>query len=108
MRISDWSSDVCSSDLTMDVFALHIEGSKTWRLYEGRANNPLDVPGYNWESLSPEQRERTRGKLQQEVAMQPGDLLYIPRGQYHDALASSEACLHLSFGITQQIGRAHV
>src|SRR3546814_6827189 len=37
--------------------------------------------------------------------MQPGDLLYIPRGQYHDALASSEACLHLSFGITQPTGR---
>src|SRR3546814_20636475 len=51
---------------TMDVFALHIEGSKTWRLYEGRANSPMDVPGYNWESLSPEQRERPRGKLRSE------------------------------------------
>ena len=34
----------------------------------------------------------------------PGDLLYIPRGQYHDALASSEGAIHLSFGVTHIIG----
>ena len=36
--------------------------------------------------------------------MTPGDLLYIPRGQYHDAIASSEASLHLTFGIVPLVG----
>ena len=30
--------------------------------------------------------------------MRPGDLLYIPRGQYHDALAKSGGTIHVSFG----------
>lgn len=36
--------------------------------------------------------------------MTPGDVLYLPRGQYHEALASSDASLHLSFGIGQPTG----
>jgi ribosomal protein L16 Arg81 hydroxylase len=36
--------------------------------------------------------------------MKPGDVLYLPRGQYHEALASSDASLHLSFGIGQPTG----
>jgi ribosomal protein L16 Arg81 hydroxylase len=32
--------------------------------------------------------------------MQPGDLLYIPRGRYHDALASENGALHIAFGVT--------
>ena len=36
--------------------------------------------------------------------MKPGDVLYLPKGQYHEALASSDASLHLSFGIGQPTG----
>jgi ribosomal protein L16 Arg81 hydroxylase len=36
--------------------------------------------------------------------MTPGDVLYIPRGQYHDAVATSEASLHLSFGLVPYTG----
>ncbi len=38
------------------------------------------------------------------VRLRPGDLLYIPRGYYHDALADSEGTLHISFGVTHVIG----
>src|SRR3546814_14466090 len=31
MRISDWSSDVCYSDLTIDIFPAHYE-DRAWRL----------------------------------------------------------------------------
>src|SRR3546814_1519455 len=31
MRISDWSSDVCSSDLWRDVDAIHLEAAETTR-----------------------------------------------------------------------------
>ena len=89
---------------TTDVFALHIEGQKTWRLYEGRAHQPVALPGFEFSSFPPEHHAQAKGAILKEVVMTPGDLLYIPRGQYHDALASSGASLHLSFGITRATG----
>jgi len=87
-----------------DVFALHIAGQKTWRIYEGRFLHPVGGTEFNYLALSPAQRERARGKVLQEVSMNPGDVLYIPRGQYHDATATSDASLHLSFGIERPTG----
>ena len=89
---------------TMDVFAIHIEGNKTWRIYEGRFEGPLESPGFNQTSFSPEYHDKAKGKLAMEVEMKPGDLLYFPKGVYHDALSSSDNCLHLSYGITQSTG----
>jgi bifunctional lysine-specific demethylase and histidyl-hydroxylase NO66 len=40
-----------------------------------------------------------------EVRMRPGDLLYIPRGFYHDAVAFSEASLHVTFSVARHTGR---
>ena len=40
------------------------------------------------------------GKLIDQVTLKPGDLLYIPRGQYHDALASKNGAIHVAFGLT--------
>ena len=31
--------------------------------------------------------------------MKPGDILYIPRGKYHDALASESGAVHIAFGV---------
>lgn len=36
----------------------------------------------------------------QQIVMRPGDVLYLPRGLYHDALTTDTASLHLSFGAT--------
>ena len=87
-----------------DVFAIHIEGSKIWRVYEGRADNAIDIAGYDFASFTPEHHARAKGKLLEEIEMKPGDVLYLPKGQYHEALASSDASLHLSFGIGQPTG----
>jgi hypothetical protein len=89
---------------TMEVFALHISGTKTWRLYEGRMDGAATMPGFDCGSVPPEQREIAKGRVLQEVTMKPGDLLYVPRGQYHDALATSDASLHVSFGVTEPLG----
>lgn len=83
---------------TQQVIALHIAGAKTWRVYEGRFPSPAWFPGYNSSDFTSEQHTRQKGKVLMEVEMTPGDLLYIPRGQYHDALVTSDACIHLSFG----------
>lgn len=84
-----------------DVFALHLIGEKTWRLFENREPHPIRHPAF---AKSAEQMEADKGALLQEVVMRPGDILYIPRGQYHDALASDEYALHLAFGVTSVIG----
>ena len=86
-----------------DVFALQVEGEKVWRLYESRAENPVDFP-----PDTPETRrwlEQSRGRVMTEVRMRPGDVLYLPRGWYHDALAQDGASLHVTFSVTPLYGR---
>jgi hypothetical protein len=87
-----------------DVFAVQAEGEKTWRVYESRADAPINPvpPGDEWEKWLTE----TRGKLLFEATMQPGDLLYLPRGQYHDALTGDAASLHVTFGVAPAMGLA--
>lgn len=87
---------------THEVFALHVEGEKVWRIYEGRLDKPIANAAYK--TLSDEFHRRNRGAVAAEITLRPGDLLYIPRGQYHDALASSDGCIHLAFGLTHVIG----
>ena len=85
-----------------EVFAVHCEGEKVWRIYENRADAPLAM-----ETGDTPQREidRLKGPVLMEVRMRPGDLLYIPRGYFHDALASSDASLHVTFGVLPYSGR---
>jgi len=87
---------------THEVFALHVAGEKVWRIYEGRLDNPIATDGFR--TLDDEANRKFAGAVAQEVTLRPGDVLYIPRGLYHDALASSDGCIHLSFGVTHVIG----
>ena len=87
-----------------DVFAVQAEGEKTWRVYESRADAPVNPvpPGDEWEKWLTE----SRGKLMLEAHMKPGDVLYLPRGQYHDALTGDHASLHVTFGVAPATGLA--
>jgi len=87
-----------------DVFALHITGEKVWRIYENRFDRPVEEEGYNIVGMTQELIEKDKGELLQEVTMKPGNLLYLPKGVYHDALATTDACLHLTFGIMEVRG----
>lgn len=89
---------------TTDVIVLQITGSKRWRVYEGRFEQPVEAPGFETTGYPQEFHERRKGAVLMTPELTPGDLLYLPRGQYHDALASSEASLHLTFGVTQATG----
>ena len=80
-----------------DVFAIHFEGEKVWNIYENIEKSPINHPVFK---LSGEERRKRAGKLIEQVTLKPGDLLYIPRGQYHDALASQNGALHIAFGLT--------
>ena len=80
-----------------DVFAIHFEGEKIWNIYENIELNPINHPNFKY---SPEERIKKAGKLIDQVTLRPGDLLYLPRGQYHDALASKSGAIHVAFGLT--------
>jgi ribosomal protein L16 Arg81 hydroxylase len=85
-----------------EVFAVHCEGEKVWRIYE----NAEDLPVESTLIREADYIERAKGRVAMEVTMRPGDLLYIPRGVYHDALASTDHSLHLTFGVQPLYGVA--
>jgi hypothetical protein len=87
-----------------DVFVLQIDGAMTWNLYEGSFEETVNLDGYRSNSFPDSYHAKARGAVESQVTMTPGDVLYIPRGQYHDALAASEASLHLTFGIDVMSG----
>ncbi|QJW93686.1 cupin domain-containing protein [Frigoriglobus tundricola] len=76
---------------THEVFALQIDGAKTWRLYDFAADRPLaDAPtGLRRSDLGPPR----------EVRLEPGDLLYLPRGYAHEAFTTTSPSLHLTVGV---------
>ncbi|SNB75860.1 Ribosomal protein L16 Arg81 hydroxylase, contains JmjC domain [Arboricoccus pini] len=87
---------------THDVFAVHVMGEKTWMVFEGKAENPIAHQVFK--SQTAEHHEKAKGALWKEVRLKPGDLLYLPRGQYHYALADDGACAHVAMGVTYPIG----
>ena len=78
-----------------DVFALHVEGEKLWQIYEVRLDNPINHPTFQGQPVS--FHDKAKGKVAAEILLKPGDLLYIPRGTYHDALAQTAGSVHVSF-----------
>lgn len=85
------------------VFVFQTEGEKVWNLYQARAENPVDDLPDTAETRV--YLERTRGPVIQEVTMRPGDILYLPRGVYHDALTKDGASLHVTFSVAPLYGR---
>ena len=78
---------------THDVFVLQIEGSKIWQLYKPNATLPYVT----------EQYDATRidiGEVVEELVLNVGDLLYVPRGVPHQAIAESTTSMHLTIGIS--------
>jgi hypothetical protein len=78
---------------THDVFVVQTHGRKAWRVY--RPLVELAGPDQPWsEALG------DPGPPVLEAELQPGDVLYIPRGFLHDAEARREVSIHVTVGIT--------
>jgi hypothetical protein len=75
-----------------DVLILQIQGSKTWHVYEHSDVSPRDL------------RRRSAFvaaglPLPDDLRLEAGDVLYLPRGRVHAAEANAEPCIHLTVGI---------
>ena len=76
-----------------DVFVLQVEGTKRWRLYD----SPAGVP-FRGERFTPGQY--APGEPSEDFVLQPGDVLYVPRGMMHDAISEPGGpSLHITTGI---------
>lgn len=82
----------------VEVFVLQLEGSKRWRLY--------DRPDAESAPAADTTTEFTQEDLSDpidELTLHPGDLLYLPRGVVHQALAQESGhSLHLTFSTYQR------
>lgn len=75
-----------------DVFVIQLQGSKLWKLYDEEYPCPLVdsfQPIFDRETL----------KNKKEILLNAGDILFVPRGVPHEAVATDESSLHLSLGI---------
>ena len=79
---------------THDVLILQVEGRKRWRLYDA----PVGAP-FRGERFTP--NAVAAGEITAELMMEPGDVLYVPRGLMHDAINADAngASLHITTGI---------
>ncbi len=78
-----------------DTFILQLAGKKRWRLYGRTA--ALD------ETLD-SGRQRPPTVATQEVVLEPGGLLYLPRGHWHDAETLGEPALQLMIWVPKRTG----
>jgi ribosomal protein L16 Arg81 hydroxylase len=83
-----------------DAFILQVDGAKEWYIYEPEIALPVEktvfrdlpeVVGYNISEES--------SRLQEKILLKAGDLLYIPRGFPHKAIALATPSLHLTMGL---------
>ncbi|HVU73817.1 MAG TPA: cupin domain-containing protein [Mycobacteriales bacterium] len=91
-----------------DVFVVQLAGRKRWRVHEPVHRSPL--PDQPWT----DHREAVKGRADEEplldVVLEPGDVLYLPRGTVHSARSEDGLSAHLTIGVhpptLHQIARA--
>jgi ribosomal protein L16 Arg81 hydroxylase len=74
-----------------EIFILQVDGSKHWRFFGVGRDLPLKQ-----ERMA---RKSPLGEPTLEVTVEPGDLLYIPRGQLHEAFTPENSSLHLTVSV---------
>lgn len=75
------------------VLVCQVEGRKRWRLYDAPAGTP-----FRGEGFAP--GKFTAGEPVADFVLEPGDMLYVPRGLMHDAVSEAGShSLHITTGI---------
>jgi len=75
-----------------DVLVLQVEGTKEWRIYDTPVALPLADQGFDPHDV-PIGAETDR------FLLEPGDMVYVPRGLTHDAVSTDQTSLHITTGL---------
>lgn len=77
----------CDAD---DVLVVQLAGKKTWQLFQPQQRRYADIQELNDQQLGP---------VMEEIAMRPGDALYVRAGVPHRCITSAPFSLHMSFDL---------
>ncbi len=80
-----------------DVCILQITGTKIWHLY----HSPIELPCNKNHQIKD---FPSLGEPDFTVELQPGDLLYIPRGLIHQAFTTDTTSIHIALGLYPTYG----
>lgn len=75
-----------------DVLVLQVEGTKEWRIYDTPVHLPLEEHAFNPHDVP-------IGALTDSFVLEPGDMVYVPRGLTHDAVSTDQTSLHITTGL---------
>ena len=78
---------------THDIFLLQIKGPKIWRMYDTGESLPTSAAKF-----------KNEPKLIQEITINTGDILYMPRGIVHEAFSSEVSTIHVNFSLSPRYG----
>jgi ribosomal protein L16 Arg81 hydroxylase len=80
-----------------DAIMIQVTGRKSWRLFEPQRRYPVYRDQHLY--LTPPTKEPCW-----QGVLNPGDLLYVPRGWWHDAAPVGEPTIHVTISITRPNG----
>jgi lysine-specific demethylase/histidyl-hydroxylase NO66 len=80
-----------------DVFVLQVAGEKHWTIHEPVLRDPLRTQP--WNDRAAEVAAAAEREPVIDAVLQPGDVLYLPRGFLHSATALGEISGHLTIGV---------
>ncbi|WP_395605994.1 JmjC domain-containing protein [Pseudomonas sp. B16120] len=87
-----------------DVFAVQLKGRKRWVIYEPT----FDAPLYMHQSKYLEHKHPCPEKPYLDFILEEGDILYIPRGWWHNVTPLGEPTVHLAIGTFPAFGVDYV
>ncbi|HKI03009.1 MAG TPA: cupin domain-containing protein [Thermoanaerobaculia bacterium] len=82
-----------------DAFIVQLAGSKRWQIWEPTYERPLDSRLSERHVSSRMEKDETKLTLLEDFVLESGDVLYMPRGFYHKAIAIDEHSLHLTISL---------
>ncbi|WP_159991644.1 cupin domain-containing protein [Pelistega ratti] len=78
-----------------DIFAIQMKGRKRWLIYKPTFPNPL----YMHKSKEMPLYQCDTSEVYMDIMLEEGDVLYLPRGWWHDPIPVGEETVHLAIGI---------
>lgn len=82
----------------VEIFVIQLDGCKRWRLYD-RTDEETNIAA----RITKEFKQDELGEPSSEFVMQPGDVMYFPRGTVHQAVSCDDThSLHLTFSTYQK------